>query len=515
MSDNSSNNKRIAKNTILLYVRMILVMIISLYTSRVVLATLGVSDFGIYNVVGGFVSLFGFLNATLSSSMQRFYNYEGTKEGVIGYQKVYIIGLYIHIILCVLVCLILETFGLWYVNNIMVVDPDRLFAANILFQLSTASMILVILEIPFTGAIMAYEKMDFYAFIGIIDVILKLIIVIILPFLPFDKLISYGSLVFLITIVDFAFYYVYCKRKFESIKFKRIFDKQLFISLISFSGWNLLGTFAFLLKGQGLNMLLNFFFGTIINAARGIAYQVNGAINGFSANIATAFRPQIVSSYAEYNNERTKRMMFVESKICFSLMSLLMVPIAIEISYILRFWLGDIVPEYTNIFAVLVLIDSLVCTLNTPCTQVAYAVGDLKKYQIITSVINLCLLPVCWICLHCGMNAISVFVATIIFSVINQVVCLILLNKLFPFGLVSYTRQVVVPCIILILILPIIPYSIHCILSEGIIRVLMVGITDIVAGIVLTYYIMMNNSERNYAKSLMQSKFKKNCKFFK
>ncbi len=509
MSDNQSNNKRIARNTIFLYIRMVFVLIVSLYTSRVILNTLGVEDYGVYNVVGGFVTLFGFLNATLSSSMQRFYNYEGAKEGVKGYQKVYIIGLYIHIILCALVFLILETFGSWYVNNVMVVDSDRLFAANILFQLATASMILVILEIPFTGAIMAYEKMDFYAFISIIDVVLKLIIVVFLPFLPFDKLISYGSLVFLITIVEFVFYYVYCKRKFESIKFKRIFDKQLFISLISFSGWNLLGTFAFLLKGQGLNMLLNFYFGTIINAARGIAYQVNGAINGFSANIATAFRPQIVSSYAEHNNERTKRMMFVESKICFSLMSLLMVPIAIEISYLLHFWLGDIVPEYTNIFAVLVLIDSLVCTLNTPCTQVAYAVGDLKKYQIITSVINLCLLPACWICLHRGMNAISVFVATIIFSVINQVVCLILLNKLFPFGLASYTRQIVAPCIILIVMLPIIPYSFHCILPEGIIRVLVVGIIDIVVGIVLTYYIVMNVSERNYAKSLMRSKFKK------
>ena len=220
---------------------------------------------------------------------------------------------------------------------------------------------------------MAYEKMDFYAAISIADTFLKLAAVIALPFIPYEKLIVYSLLVFSITVFDFVLYYWYAKKHFRFLRLCNAFSKPLFKSMMSFSGWNLLGTFAFLLKGQGLNMLLNVYFGTVINAARGVAYQVNGAINGFSANIATAFRPQIVNSYANNDHVRTRQMMFVESKICFALLTLLMVPIVLEINYLLKLWLGESVPEYTNIFAILVLVDSLICTLNTPCTQVAFA----------------------------------------------------------------------------------------------------------------------------------------------
>lgn len=228
--------------------------------------------------------------------------------------------------------------------------------------------------------------------------------------------------------------------------------------MLSFSGWNLIGTFAFLLKGQGLNMVLNVYFGPIVNAARGVAYQVNGAINGFSANIATAFRPQIVNTYAQGDNDKTKYLMFMESRVCYALMCLLTIPIILELDVLLPLWLGDAIPANTKIFAILVLIDSLVCTLNTPCSQVAFAVGRINKYQIATSLVNLGLIPVSWLFLYLGYDAVSVFVITIIFSVANQLVCLIQLKYIFPYKLRDYLKTVIVPCCVMTVVLPIIPF---------------------------------------------------------
>jgi len=485
---------------------MFFVLIVSLYTSRVVLNTLGVDDYGVYNVVAGFVSMFGFLNATLSSSMQRFYNYEGTKDKVNGYKKVYSTGLIIHVILGILLFVVLESFGLWYVNNIMVVPDGRLLAANIVYQVSIISMFFVILQIPYTGALMADERMDFYAIVSIIDVVLKLLAIIALPYLPWDKLIVYGLLLLFITVFNTLSYFIYSKKTVLRFKIQLHIEKELLKSILSFSGWNLLGTFAFLLKGQGLNMLLNSFFGTAINAARGIAHQVNGAINGFSANLATAFRPQIVNSYAASDYNRTRRLFFIESKICFALLCMLMIPVIVEIDYLLRIWLGDIVPKYTNIFAILVLFDSLVCTLNAPCTQVAFAVGNLKKYQIITSLVNLCLLPSCWVCLKIGFSSVSVFIATIVFSIINQTICLLLLNKLFPFGLLSYLKEVIIPCIATFLCILIIPYLIHTQIEIGFIRLLLVGIADITMSLGVVYYVILSPNERNSVTSYILNK---------
>lgn len=502
-----SNNKRIAKNTLFLYARMFFVLLVSLYTSRVVLNTLGVEDYGVYNVVAGFVSMFGFLNATLSSSMQRFYNYESSVNGIDGYKKVYSTGFIIHVLLAFILLVILESFGLWYVNYIMVIPDNSLTAANVVYQTSVLSMMLVILQIPYTGALMADERMDFYAIISIVDVVLKLLAILLLPKLPYNKLITYGCLLLAITVFDTIAYFLYSKKTVLRFRLKLSIDKPLFRSIMSFSGWNLLGTFAFLLKGQGLNMLLNSFFGTVINAARGIAYQVNGAINGFSANLAVAFRPQIVNSYAQKDYARTKKLFYLESKICFALMTLLMVPIILEIDFLLKLWLGDIVPEYTNVFAILVLVDSLICTLNAPCTQVAYAVGNLKNYQIITSVVNLCLLPVCWIGLRLGLSSISVFVSTILFSILNQGTCLILLDKLFPFGLKTYMTKVCLPCIFVALTIPVIPYIIIGSMDDGFSRLILVILSDLIIGVPIIYFSILSKNERKTVSAHVKKLF--------
>lgn len=501
-----ANNNRIAKNTMFLYIRMFFVLIVSLYTSRVVLNTLGVSDFGVYNVVGGFVSLFGFLNSTLSSSMSRFFNYEGGQRGEDGVRDVYTAGFWIHVLLAVVVLILLETFGLWYINNVMVVPADRLHAANILFQYSIFSMTLVILEIPYTSAIMSYERMDFYALVSIIDVVLKLLIVLALPFIPYDKLISFATLTLIITVANFLLYFIYAKKNFAALKLGGKVNKVLFRSFLSFSGWNLVGTFAFMLKGQGLNMILNVFFGTLINAARGVAYQINGAIHGFSTNISTAFRPQIVDSYSKKNNERVLKMFFSESKVCYCLILVLIVPIIIEIDYILHLWLGEAVPEYANVFASLVLVDMLVCTLNTPVTQVTFSTGNIKTYQIVSSCINLLLLPVCYIFLKIGFDATSVFVITIIFSIVNQIGCLICMKKVFAYSMHSYLKSVVIPLAVITILLPIVPYLISIYMATSFLRLFLICILDVILAFCLIWGFVLNDKEKLLVKKFIHKK---------
>ena len=505
----SANNSTIAKNTAFLYFRMILVLVVSLYTSRVTLNVLGVDDYGVYNVVAGFVTMFGFFNATLSSSLQRYYNYEGTLDKQNGFNKVYNTGFIIHFILGIIILLLLESLGLWYVNHVMVIPSDRLFTANIVYQTAVLSMLLVVFQIPYTGAIIAAEKMNYYAIISVFDVSLKLLCIILLPFFPFDKLIAFGLISLLISFFDFFAYYFYARKHILYKGFEWKTDKILLKSIMSFSGWNLIGTFAFLLKGQGLNMLLNYFFGPIINAARGIAYQVNGAISGFSSNISIAFRPQIVNSYADSDLKRTRFMMYSESKICFALMVLLMTPMAFEINYLLKIWLGDIVPENTNVFAILVLIDSLICTLNTPCTQVAFAVGNLKNYQMANSIVNLLLVPFSWLFLYLGYDALSVFLITIVFSILNQIVCLVFLNKLFPIHLKAYLFRVIVPCLLFLVAVPLLLYIPYLFFSESLLRLLIIAIVDFIAGGVMFYFIMLQKSEKEFCITFIRSKILK------
>lgn len=502
----SSDNKRIAKNTIYLYIRMFFALIINLYTSRIVLRTLGVEDYGVYNVVAGFVSLFGFLNATLSSSVQRFYNYEETHRGKDGFVNVYVTSLIIHAVIAFLLLVLLETVGLWYVNNIMIVPDSRLFAANILFQATSISMILMIIQISYLGAVMAKEHMDVYAIVSIVDIVLKLIIAVAISLAECDKLILYGILLSAVSVVDLSIYIIYCTKHFPEMKFYLNFDKRLFKSMLSFSGWNLIGTFAFMLKGQGVNMLLNYFFGPIVNAARGVSYQVNSAVSSFTSAITTAFSPQVVTSYAQGNNTRTINIMFAESKICFSLMSIIIVPVVLEIDYLLHLWLGDVVPDHTGVFSILVLIDTLICTLNTPCTQLVFATGRIKYYQICSTLVNISLLPLAWFLLYLGYSANSAFITTIIISCLNQSVCLFLTNREYSFGIGVYIKKIVLRCVALIVLLPIIPGLIRYLMPESLGRVFAVSAFSLLIGALLVYCIVFEGSEKSIVKQFVRSR---------
>lgn len=500
------NNRRIAKNTLFLYIRMAIVMAINLYVTRAILDILGVADYGVYNVVCGIVSMFGFLNTSMANGIQRFYNFELGKNGEYAIVGVYNTALIIQFGLVVCILLLTETFGVWYVNNRMLIDPDRVVAANWIFQFAIISLVFVIMQIPYSAAILAYERMDYYAIVNIIDALMKLAIAFILPYLMGDSLILYGLLVMIISIIDFILYSTYCRIKFKQLKFKKTFDKPLFKSMLGFSGWNLLGSFAYVTKGQGVNVLINAFFGTVVNAANGIAAQISSAIQTFAVNIVLAFKPQLTQSYAVGDYHRAEDLMFSMSKIAYTLMCIIAIPIIVEINYILKLWLNTNVPANAQSFAILTIIATMIGILNTPVTQMIHAIGKMKKYQIATSIVICSILPISWIALKLGNEAISVFIVTIIIMVINQVVCLHVLHSVFNFNTYRYIKDVVISCII-ITIIPLFASScISASMPPSIWRLTIVILVNLLS-ITTLFYLTMDNSKKNIVKSYL-NKFK-------
>lgn len=496
----SQDNKRLAKNTAFLYFRMFFAVIIGLYTSRVVLNTLGVLDYGVYNVVGGFVGLFNFLTNSLASSMQRYYNFEGITDSQNGYSRVLTCGIVIHFAFSLILLAIFETVGIWYVNDVAVIPTERMYAANFVLQTVAISSIFTMMTSPYAGIIMAKERMDFTALVGVGDILLRLILVVLLPIVPYDKLIMFSIISLAVTAINFIANIVYCRLQFPEIKVRFNNHNGLYRKLLSFTGWNMAGTFAMMSKGQGVNMLLNFFFGPVINAARGIAYQVNTALSNFYYNVATAFRPQIVDAYAKGDNDRTRKLMYTETKICYVLILLLITPVIVEIDYVLHLWLGDVVPKHTPIFTALVLFETLVYTLHTPCSQVVQAVGRIKTFQIINTVVNISVLPVSWILLLVGLDAEIVFIINIIFAIINTIWCLIYTNNIFNFDLGKYLRHVVVPCGIISLFAPVLPIIISWMLPESLLRLAVSFFSSTVMLLISSYFIVLDNNEKNFVR---------------
>ena len=496
MPDNSSNNKRIAKNTLFLYLRMILVLVVSLYTTRVVLNALGVVDYGINNVVAGFVSMFAFLNTSMSNGIQRFYNFKLGKEGEEALTKVYNMALLIQGILAVVVVILLETVGLWYLETKMVIPIERMPTARWIYQFSVLSLALVIMQIPYSAAIMAHERMNYYAYISIIEVVLKLGFALWLPHVHYDKLFVYGCYSLGVHILIFLLYFIYSKHNFKSIKLRKHFHKDLFKDMLSFSGWNIFGTFAYMLKNQGLNVLLNAFFGPVVNAARGVSGMIGSAIQGFSANIVVSFRPQIVQSYANGNLTRVRRLLFSLSKISYIMLFMLSMPVILELPYILKLWLGDTIPDYTIPFTILMLVIMVLSSLNTPLSQVVHATGKMKNYQIGTSIVVCAILPIAWIALKLGGDPTTVYIVSLVMTVINQIVCMILLKKIFIYSILDYLKKVIWPCVIVTIIASILPMVIHLSMPSSFLRLVFVAVVGVVGTAISSYYMVMDQSEK-------------------
>ena len=484
---------------------MLVVLGISLYTTRVVLNILGIVDYGIYNIVCGFVSMFAFLNNSLANGVQRFYNFKKGKCSSNEIPDVYSTSLAILAILVMIVFCLLETLGVWYIYNKMIIPAERFEAAFWIFQSSVVSLIFVILQVPYSAAILAFERMDFYAFVSIIDAILKLLIVLILPYSTLDNLVLYGVLSLLVSVSNFILYYCYSKKHFnKELQLKKIKNRKLFKEITTFSGWNVFGTFAYMIKDQGLNVLLNAFFGPIVNAAKGVAMQVNSALQGFSTNIVAAIRPQLVQSYSAGNVMRVENLMFSMSRMIFVMLFCLSLPIIMELNFILHIWLSDIIPEYTIIFTDLVLVNMIITSMNTPLSQVVHATGRMRNYQVCTSFVICTILPISWGLLKLGYSPVSTFVVCIIVSIFNQVVCLFLLRKIFPFSIKSYVVKIVMPCIVLSGFSLIVPMTIKVLISEGYPRLVINTLTTVLATVLLSYLVVFSKDEKKLMNEFVQ-----------
>lgn len=496
-------NKRIVQNTLFLYVRMFLVLALTLYITRALLKMLGVMDYGIYNVVCGFVSMFAFLNICMSNAVQRFYNYEFGKNGEGAIQRVYVTTIIIQLILVGIILILTETLGLWYLYHKMVIPVERFYAAKWIYQFSIFSFVFIIMQVPYMGAIMAYEKMNFYALVSSIDVLLKLGIVTLLQYGDYDKLIFYGGLYAIISIVDFLLYFIYSKRHIRELRFKIAFHKDLFSPMLSFLGWNIFGTFAFMMKGQGLNVLLNAFFGPIVNAARGISYQISNALLSFSSNIYIAFKPQLVQAYSTNNYNHVRNMVFSMSKITYYLLYMMAVPVVLEIHYILTLWLDGNIPKYTSVFTIVVIMNLLIDNFNTPLTQLIHATGKLRKYQLVSSAINILVLPIAWLFVRAGSSPLSVFWICLVISIINQCASLLVVNSIFHIGIRMYYIKVILPSFLVSITIPILPVIVWLNMESSFYRLLIVSIMSLISAIVFVYLLGINRKEKEIIKEMI------------
>ena len=509
MADNSSANKRIAKNSIFMSIRMIIVLLITLYTTRVILQTLGVIDYGVYNVVCGFVSMFTFLNTSMSNGIQRFFNFELGKNGIVGAKKVYNTALIIQFLLAVIIIILTESFGMWYLHNKMVIPYDRMFAAEWIFHFSIMSFLFVIMQAPFTAAVIAHERMDFFAAISVLDAFLKLGIVFALPFLPGDNLIVYGALFASISILNFTLYAIYSRRSFEEIRLQGCIQRSLFKSMLSFSGWNLFGSFSGVMKEQGINLVLNLFFGPVVNAARAVAAQVNSGLQSFVSNITMPVRPQVVQSYAKGDLQRTMGLTISISKLSCGFQYLLALPLSYEIDFVLKIWLGDEVPEHSGLFIVIIFATSFLNNLNSAVSNVIHATGKMKLYQITTSLVALLAVPLAYISLRmgaCPEIALSMVTITMFFA---QVLAVFILERIVGFSAKTYFLNIVKPLLYVIALTILVPLITTTSISSSWYRLIFTIALSSLAVLLSFYYVGLDKQERVLVKQMIEVAKKK------
>ena len=436
------NNKRIAKNTLVLYGRLLFGMVVSLYTSRVILATLGVEDFGIYSVVAGVVVLFSFLNTAMSSATQRFLNFELGRSDSEQVQRVFSMSLIVHLCIAALVLLLAESVGLWFLNTRLNIPPERMSAANWVYQFSVAATALGIIRVPYNATLIAYEKMSAYAFLSMAEICLKLVVVFLLAWAPFDRLIFFAVLVCGISLVVFFACLLYCQRNFKTARYRFFWDRNLFLELMSFSGWSLLGGVALVCNTQGINMVMNIFCGVTVNAAMGVAMQVNRAVFQFITNFQTAFNPQIVKYYAAKQRDEAFLLIFRASKISFFLMLFLSLPLMANVDFVLGHWL-KVVPPFANSFVCLSLGYCLVDSLSIPIFTLISATGKIKAYQLIIGICFILNIPLAYWLLSMGLSPVWVLVARIGITCLLMPVRLLISKKQAGFPIRRYLEQVV------------------------------------------------------------------------
>ena len=500
MADTAQNNKRIAKNTLLLYARMLFMMAISLYTSRIVLNTLGVEDYGIYNVVGGVVAMFGFINGSMSSATQRYITFALGKENFERLQKVFSTTVQIHVLIAVIIVVLSETVGLWFMYEKMQIPTARMDAAFWVLQCSILSTAVMIVSVPYNADIIAHEKMSAFAYISILEAVLKLAIVYILLIGSFDKLILYAALLLAVQIIIRFCYTIYCNKHFKETIYKHVWDKTLFKEMTEFAGWSMFGNLSAVLFGQGLNMLLNVFFGPVVNAARAVAVQVQNAIQQFVGNFQMALNPQITKTYAKGEMNEMHKLMFRSARFSFYLLFFLSLPVLFETDFILTIWLKT-VPENTVIFLRIMICTSLIYSLANPLIIANQATGRVKKYQAVCGSILLLILPVSYIVLKLGFPAYSVFIVHFVMESITQLARMIMLRPLIGIRIREYFKYVYTPVFTVILCSVILPFVVYTSMNDNILRFFTICIVCVISVCSVAYKIGLSKNERIFVRS--------------
>ena len=499
MDSHAENTRRIAKNTLMLYVRMLFGMLVSLYTSRVVLNTLGVEDYGIYNVVGGVVAMFSLISNSLSSSVSRFLTFELGRGDMQRLKDIFSTSVLIHLALAMIVLVLAETVGVWFLNTHMTIPTERLHAANWVFQASVVSFMFGLFSVPYNASIVAHERMSAFAYIGILDIVLRLLIVLFIAYvpMPFDKLIIYALLLVAVGILLRQIYWYYCRRNFEECRLHWRFDKACWKEMSSFAGWNFIGATSALLKDQGVNVLLNLFMGPVVNAARGIAISVNSAICSFANNFMTALNPQITKSYAA--GDRTYMFALVErgTRFSFYIMLLMALPILIETDFILTLWLKQY-PVHTINFVRLILLFSLCDIISNTLITVQLATGRIRNYQLAVGGMQLMNFPLSYLCLQMGLQPESTFIVAIVISLLCLMLRLVFLRKMVDLPVRSFIYNVCCKALLVLVVASIVPCWIHFHLQYGVLRFLTVLMVCLICVSLTAYFIGCNVAERRF-----------------
>lgn len=491
----SDNNKRIAKNTIMLYLRMFLTMVVGLYTSRVVLQTLGVEDYGIYGVVGGIVAMMGFLNASMSGATSRFLTFElgrGDKERL---SKTFSSALVVHIIIATIVFVVAETVGLWFLCYKLVIPENRMVAAHCVYQLSILSSMLTITQVPYNSSIIAHEKMDVYAYVEILNVTLKLLIVYLLLIGNFDKLILYAILMFAASVIIIMVYRIYCIRNFEECKFQWIWDKDYLKPLLSFSGCDFFGNMSVSVHQQGTNFLINMFFGVVYNAASGVASTVNNILSLFSQNILTAFRPQIIKLYSAGKIQESVNLLYNAGKFATLLMVLIAIPCTFEMDFIMKIWLGT-PPEYAVLFCRIMMIASCINMCESAINIGIHATAHVRQMSFFTGVCYIGILPITYICYQLELPVEIAYYLSYVVCTINLFIRSLILRKEIPYFSIRMFFKKMAPIMLIAVVTTYVTSIIYGLFEEGFFRLIIDSMIVFIVGGVLTMIIALNREQR-------------------
>lgn len=498
MTDASANNKRIAKNTLMLYFRMLFTMAVSLFTSRVVLNTLGVEDYGIYNVVGGVVSMFSIISGSLSAAISRFITVELAKGDADKLRKTFSASVTIQLLLSLIIVVLIESIGVWFLNVKMVIPAERMDAANWVLQFSIVTFVINLISVPYNATIIAHEKMSAFAYISILEVVCKLVIVYLLKISPIDRLVFYAILMCAVSVIIRLVYGYYCNRHFAECKFSFRFDRDLLKRMFSFAGWNFIGASSAVLRDQGGNIIINLFGGPAVNAARGIAMQVNHAIVGFSNNFMTALNPQITKSYASGEQDYMMKLIFRGARFSFYMLLFLSLPVLANTHYILSLWLG-IVPEHSVLFVRLALIFAMSESISSPLVTAMLATGKIRNYQIVVGGLQMLNLPISYVLLRIGCIPETVMMVAIGLSQCCLAARLVMLRTMIGLSARKYLREVYLNVILVTTVAAVLPILTSVILEESFLNFVIIVLISLITAAISIFYIGFNKNERDFA----------------